>query len=272
MGDKVPVYQVVNFGVELLQSANILENLNATQVAYLTANQWSNIPVESILQFTVEKVQAIDYEALSGWTKETWDKVPINTVLAFVDQQIQTVPAETVGDWTQKMWNDFPMEKAIMFTGEQLVAGANALKDLTEEQLAKYDWEQIADDTLAQLPVELQEKIASLRQYATEFDATAYKELRFKATDAKKDTITKLKELQLVNDNPQATTEEKQQAQIEYNAAVTVEAGLVQQSNEAQQSMQMYALPGAATTEGIASPSAARAMASAAVLLTAMCL
>jgi len=169
------------------------------------------------------------------------------------------------------MWNDFPTEKAIMFTGEQLVAGANALKDLTEEQLAKYDWEQIASDTLAQLPEELQEKIASLRQYATEFDATAYKELIFKAADAKKDTITKLKDLQLVNDNPQATTEEKQQAQIEYNAAVTVEAGLVQQSNEAQQSMQMYALPGAATPAA-ASPSAARAMASAAVLLTAMCL
>ena len=51
-----------------------------------------------------------------------------------------------------------------MFTGEQLAAGANALKDMTKEQLAKYDWSQISDDALANLPVELQEKIATLRQ------------------------------------------------------------------------------------------------------------
>ena len=49
-----------------------------------------------------------------------------------------------------------------MFTGEQLKAGANALKDMTEEQLAQYDWSQIGDDALAQLPAELQEKIAKL--------------------------------------------------------------------------------------------------------------
>ena len=62
------------------------------------------------------------------------------------------------------MWLKFPTEQAIMFTGEQLIAGANMLKDMTKEQLAQYDWSQIADDALAQLPQELQEKIATLRQ------------------------------------------------------------------------------------------------------------
>ena len=96
--DKVPVYQIVNFGVELLQSAGVLEKLNATQVAYLTATQWKAVPVESILKFTTEKLQAIDYVALGTWTKDMWDKVPIDTLAALVDQQIQAVPAEVVGE------------------------------------------------------------------------------------------------------------------------------------------------------------------------------
>ena len=60
------------------------------------------------------------------------------------------------------MWLKFPTEQAIMFTDEQLKAGANVLKDMTEEQLAQYDWSQMGDDSLAQLPTELKDKIAKL--------------------------------------------------------------------------------------------------------------
>ena len=49
-----------------------------------------------------------------------------------------------------------------MFTGEQLKAGAKVLKDMTEEQLAQYDWSQMGADALAQLPTELQDKIGKL--------------------------------------------------------------------------------------------------------------
>ena len=49
-----------------------------------------------------------------------------------------------------------------MFTGEQLKAGAKVLKDMTEEQLAQYDWSQMSADALAQLPPELQDKIGKL--------------------------------------------------------------------------------------------------------------
>jgi len=242
--DKVPVYQIVHFGVELLQSAKLFESLNATQFAAFTASQWRAVPVESILTFTVEKIQAIDYTALGSWTKEQWDKVPIDTIAAFLDKQLQSVPPEVVGNWTQKMWLKFPTEKAIMFTGEQLIAGANALKDMTEEQLAKFDWSQIRDDALAQLPPELQEKIAKLRQYATNFDATEFKKKVFQANDAKKVKIQKLQELQLVNDNPKATTEQKTEAQIAYNVAVTDEEKKTAEVQEVQaDSMVMYAVP-----------------------------
>ena len=60
------------------------------------------------------------------------------------------------------MWLKFPTEQAIMFTDEQLKAGANVLKDMTEEQLAQYDWSQMGDDSLAQLPTELKDKIDKL--------------------------------------------------------------------------------------------------------------
>ena len=49
-----------------------------------------------------------------------------------------------------------------MFTGEQLKAGAKVLKDMTEEQLAQYDWSQMSADALSQLPPELQDKIGKL--------------------------------------------------------------------------------------------------------------
>ena len=62
------------------------------------------------------------------------------------------------------MWLKFPTEKAVMFTGEQLIAGANALKNITKEKLAQYDWNQITEDALAKLPQELQDKIAALRE------------------------------------------------------------------------------------------------------------
>ena len=67
-----------------------------------------------------------------------------------------------VGSWTQEMWLKFPTEQAIMFTDEQLKAGANVLKDMTEEQLAQYDWSQMDDDALTQLPIQLKDKIADL--------------------------------------------------------------------------------------------------------------
>ena len=68
------------------------------------------------------------------------------------------------GNWIATMWLKFPTEKAIMFTGTQLIAGAKALKDLTQEQLAKYDWSQISEDQFAKLPPELQEKIKAVRK------------------------------------------------------------------------------------------------------------
>ena len=68
------------------------------------------------------------------------------------------------GNWIATMWLKFPTEKAIMFTGTQLIAGAKALKDLTQEQLAKYDWSQISEDAFAKLPPELQEKIKAVRK------------------------------------------------------------------------------------------------------------
>ena len=95
--DKVPVYQIVHFGVELVQSAGVLENLNATQIGYFTEKQWKAMPVESIVKFTVDKLHAVDYKVLGNWTKKMWDKVPIDTIAAFVYQQIQAVPAEVVG-------------------------------------------------------------------------------------------------------------------------------------------------------------------------------
>ena len=64
----------------------------------MTARMWKAVPVESILKFTTEKLQAIDYEALGAWTKDMWDKVPIDTMAALVDQQIQAVPPEVAGE------------------------------------------------------------------------------------------------------------------------------------------------------------------------------
>ena len=95
--NKVPVYQIVNYGDELVQSVGVLDKLNSTQIGYFTAKQWDAIPVESIVKFTAEKLQAIDPIALGVWTKEMWDKVPIDIMSTFVDQQIQTVPREIVG-------------------------------------------------------------------------------------------------------------------------------------------------------------------------------
>ena len=66
------------------------------------------------------------------------------------------------GAWAQEQWLKFPTEQAVMFTGEQLKAGAKVLKDMTEEQLAQYDWSQMSADALAQLPPELQDKIGKL--------------------------------------------------------------------------------------------------------------
>jgi len=95
--DKVPVYQIAHFSVELIQSAGLLQNLNATQIGYFTEKQWKAMPVESIVKFSVDKLHAVDYKVLGEWTKEMWDKVPIETIAAFVYQQIQAVPAEVVG-------------------------------------------------------------------------------------------------------------------------------------------------------------------------------
>merc|ERR1712224_206734 len=259
--DKVPVYHVTHFGIELLQSANLMTNLNATQVAYLTATQWKSVPVESITKFTVDKLQAIDYTAMRAWSKGMWDKFPIDKVTAFVDQQIQAVPASVVGNWTQSMWLKFPTDKAIMFTGTQLIAGANALKDLTLEQLAKYDWEQIGDDAFKKLPPKLQEKIKMLRKYATNFNATAYKERVFRVTDAKKTTVRKLEELQVVHDDPKATPEEKKKVEKAYSLSVTNEKQAIREAQV--DSVQMYEPP-ATADPGV------RATLSAAALLTVL--
>ena len=97
--DKVPVYQVVNFGDEAVQSVGVLEKLSASQIAYFTPRQWDAVPVESIATFTTEKVHAINPIALDKWTKETWEQVPEDTIAALVDQQIQTVPPEVAGQY-----------------------------------------------------------------------------------------------------------------------------------------------------------------------------
>jgi len=204
---------------------------------------------------------------LGNWTKKMWDKVPIDTIAAFVYQQIQAVPAEVVGNWTQSMWLKFPTEQAIMFTGEQLIAGANALKDMTKEQLARYDWSQITDDALAQLPQELQEKIAMLRQYATEFNAGEYKEQVARLATAKSTKNAKLQALQLATDNPETTPELKQKLQNEYNVAADAELKL-EQAVKADQ-IQMYVLPPRASDSEVTS-SSGHATASAAVLFAAL--
>ena len=98
--DRVPVYQVVNFGDEAVQSVGVLDKLNAAQIAYFTPRQWDAVPVESIATFTPEKVHAINPIALDKWTKDTWDQVPEDTIAALVDQQIQAVPSEVAGEHT----------------------------------------------------------------------------------------------------------------------------------------------------------------------------
>jgi len=265
--DKVPVYQIVKFSVELVQSAGVLRNISATKIAYFTAEQWKAVPVREVVKFTIDKLQAIDYTALGAWSKDKWDQMPIDKIAAFVDQQIQSVPAEVVGNWTASMWLKFPTKECIMFTGEQLIAGANALAKLTKEQLAQYDWSQISDDALAQLPQELQEKIATLRQYATDFNAKEYKEQVIRLVNARSTKNTKLQALQLANDNPETTPELRQQLQNEYNVAVDAEIEL-EQAVEADQ-IQMYALPPTPSDSEVAS-SCGHATVSAAVLFAAL--
>jgi len=138
--------------------------MNATHIAFVTDNLWKSIPVEAILKFTVKKLQAINYDALAGWSKRMWVKVPINQVASFIDKQIEAIPPDVVGNWTQRMWLKFNASQAVMFTGTQLAAGATVLKDMAEEQLAKYDWEQLSQDAFDQLPPELQSKILKLRK------------------------------------------------------------------------------------------------------------
>lgn len=247
--DEVPVYHIVHFGVEVLQSAGVLEKLNATQVAYMTASMWKSVPVESILKFTTEKLQAIDYEALGAWTKEMWDKVPIDTLAALVDQQIQAVPPEVAGAWAQEQWLKFPTEQAVMFTGEQLKAGAKVLKDMTEEQLAQYDWSQMSADALSQLPPELQDKIRKLSKYVTNFKPAEFKQQLASLATARRLKIAKLQALQLVNDNPLASSTLRAEAQKAYNAAVVAVEKL---SGDMQAvSKKMYTMP---PVPGISAP------------------
>lgn len=261
--DLVPVYQISHFGVELIQSAGLLEKLNATQVAAFTTEQWMAVPVESVLKFTIKKTQAIDYVALGHWSKKVWDKVPIDKITEFVDRQIEAIPPDVVGNWTQKMWLKFPTEKAIMFTGTQLITGANALKDMTEEQLSKYDWSQITEDQLAKLPPKLQQKIKNLRKFLTNFNTTEYKQRVYRAADAKVATTEKLKELQLANDNPKATPAQKKVTQAAYDQAVTKEKSLTTEVQT--ETVQMYVIP-----PKVGSPGARAAASSVTMLLAAL--
>lgn len=224
--DKVPVYQIVYFGSGLLQSAGVLESMNATHIAFVSAEQWKNVPVESITKFSVEKLQAIDYNALGGWSKEMWDKVPIDTVASFIGKQIEAIPPNTVGNWTQTMWLKFDASQAVMFTGKQLAAGANVLKDMSEDQLAKYDWEQLSEDALAKLPQKLQDKIEKLRTHDTKFSKKKYKELVSRFTTARTAKNEKLKALQITNADPTATDDAKEKARTELNDSMDTEKDL----------------------------------------------
>lgn len=221
--------------------------------------------MESIVQFSIVKLQAIDYTALGAWSKEMWDKMPIDTVSAFVDRQIESVPASVVGNWTAQMWLKFPTEQAIMFTGTQLIAGAKFLKELTQEQLARYDWSQISEQAFnATLPPELQQKIRALRKYITNFDAAAYKQRVYRAGDAKIAKTAKLKELQLVNDNPKATPQQIKIAEVAYNAAVEAELKAVEEVE--QEPVKMYKLP----SENVVDPGMRAKVSAATLLVTAL--
>lgn len=265
--DKVPVYHIVYFGADLLQSAGVLERMNATHVAFVSAKLWRSVPMETIVKFSVEKLQAIDYNGLAGWSKKMWDKVPIDTIASFIDKQIEAIPRDVVGNWTQSMWLKFDAEQAVMFTGEQLIAGANALKDMSQEQLSKYDWSQISEDALAKLPPELQDKIKKLRTFATTFNVTKYKQLVARKVQAIKVKNQKLEALQIIQDNPTATSTDKQKAQKEYHESVVMSKQLTDEVGE--ENLQMYALP---TTAGVASPGARAAASGVTVLLAALLL
>merc|ERR1719198_1253226 len=127
---------------------------------------------------------------------------------------------------------------------------------MTEQQLAKYDWSQISEDAFAKLPTELQEAITELRKKATDFDPAAFKAKVASLTAAKRTKREKLSDLQVVNDNPKATPEDKEQAVTAYNEAVVVESNLQQEVATAQKE-QMYevATPApAAPADEVATP------------------
>lgn len=99
-----------------------LNAINPNAIASFTQTQWDSIPVDKLLQLSVEGAQKIPFERIGSITESAWQAVPVDGIVKLTGAQIQRINPAAAAGVAQKLFSATidPLHAVVFFTANMV--------------------------------------------------------------------------------------------------------------------------------------------------------